>query len=357
MKKDAKIYVAGHTGLVGSAIVRKLNGTGYKNIIGKFASELDLRNQFAVKTFFAREKPEYVFLAAAKVGGIFANNTYPAEFIFDKLMIESNVIHASYKNRVKKLLFLGSSCIYPKECPQPIKEEYLLTGLLEPTNEAYALAKISGLKMCEYYRKQYDCDFISAMPTNLYGPGDNFNLETSHVLPAIIRKMHLAKCLENSDFESIRDDLNKRPINKIDGTASEYKIIELMQNFGIVLLPNTKCQLTLWGTGSPKREFLHVDDLAGALIFLMKRYSSYQHINIGTGKDLTIQKLTEVLKEIISFNGYINWDDKMSDGTPQKLLNVAKINNLGWKYNTNIFDGIENVYDWYKNNNQSKLNG
>ena len=348
MKKDSKIYVAGHTGLVGSAIVRKLVSEGYNNIIGKTSSELDLRNQFTVKSFFDREKPEYVFLAAAKVGGILANNTYPAEFIYDNLMIESNVIHASYKNRVKKLLFLGSSCIYPKECPQPIKEEYLLTGPLEPTNEAYAIAKISGLKMCEYYRKQYGCDFISAMPTNLYGPGDNFNLETSHVLPAIMRKMYLAKCLGESDFDSIRADLNKRPINKIDDKSSNHVIIKLLKNFGIIKLPSGECQLTLWGTGNAKREFLYVDDLADAVCYLMNKYSKKEHINVGTGEDISIKNLANLIKDNIGFNGEILWDTSKPDGTMQKLLFVEFLHNLNWRHKYSLSEGVRKLCNYYK---------
>jgi GDP-L-fucose synthase len=349
MKKDSKIYVAGHTGLVGSAIIRKLIHKGYENLIGKTFSELDLRNQLAVKSFFNQEKPEYVFLAAAKVGGIWANNTYPAEFIYDNLMIESNVIHSSFKNKVKKLLFLGSSCIYPKNCPQPIKEEYLLTGPLEQTNEAYALAKISGLKLCEYYRKQYGCDFISAMPTNLYGPGDNFDLNTSHVLPAILRKMHLAKCLESGDFKSIKFDLNKRPIDKITGEFSNDIIIDLLKKYGIIITQNNDCQITLWGSGSPKREFLSVEDLVEAILFLMNNYSSSSHINIGVGNDITIKELSSLIKTETSFKGKITWDKTKLDGTHQKRLNVEKINNLGWNSKTNIKSGIAGVYNWYKN--------
>ena len=348
MKKESIIYVAGHRGLVGSAIVRKLINEGYENILTQTSSELDLRNQFAVKSFMAREKPEYVILAAAKVGGIWANNTYPAEFIYDNLMIESNIIHASYTNQVTKLLFLGSSCIYPKNCPQPIKEEYLLTGPLEPTNEAYALAKISGLKMCQFYRKQYGCDFISAMPTNLYGPGDNFDLETSHVLPAIMRKMHLAKCLEDSDFDSIRIDLNKRPIKKIDGKSSNQVIRDLLENFGIVKLQSSKCQLKLWGTGSAMREFLFVDDLADAVYFLMKNYSKKEHINVGTGEDISIKNLANLIKDNIGFNGEILWDTSKSDGTMQKLLFVEFLHNLNWRHKYSLGEGVRKLWDYYK---------
>jgi GDP-L-fucose synthase len=350
MIKDSKIYVAGHTGLVGSAIVRKLVSEGYSNIIGKTSSELDLRNQFAVKTFFDRERPEYVFLAAAKVGGIWANNTYPAEFIYDNLMIESNVIHASFRNNVKKLLFLGSSCIYPKDSPQPIKEEYLLTGPLEPTNEAYALAKISGLKMCQFYRKQYGCDFISAMPTNLYGPGDNFDLETSHVLPAIMRKMYLAKCLKYLDFDSIQDDLNKRPINIIDGKSSRVAITELLNNYGIVILPSGECQLNLWGSGNPKREFLYIDDLADAVFTMMIKYSDNHHINVGSGVDITIRDLASMVSDIVGFSGKIYWDGSKPDGTNQKLLNIDSLQNLGWSQSYPLNEGIVLTYNSYINN-------
>ena len=347
MIKDSKIYVAGHTGLVGSAIVRKLVSEGYSNIIGKTSSELDLRNQYAVKSFFEREKPEYVFLAAAKVGGIFANNTYPANFIYDNLMIESNVIHTSYSNSVKKLLFLGSSCIYPKNCPQPIKEEYLLTGPLEPTNEAYALAKISGLKMCEYYRRQYGCDFISVMPTNLYGPGDNFDLETSHVLPAIIRKMHLAKCLENSDFANVRLDLNKRPFKDNIDQASDKEIILKLEKLGIKKEHKESYQLILWGTGLPKREFLHVNDLADSLLFLMMNYSEPNHINVGVGKDLMIQELSQIIKEVIGFNGMIKWNSIHPDGTMRKILNIEKLSKIGWEAKISLKKGIATLYRNY----------
>jgi len=359
MEKDAKIYVAGHRGLVGSAIVRKLRSEGYDNLILRTHSELDLTRQREVEEFFIKEKPEYVFLSAAKVGGILANNTYKADFIYNNMMIAFNIIHSSYKVKVKKLLFLGSSCIYPKNCPQPIKEDYLLTGSLEPTNEAYALAKISGLKMCDYYREQYGCDFISAMPTNLYGPNDNYNLETSHVLPAMIRKMHLAKCLEQNDLVTIREDLNKRPYStkeKYSTEMSDNEIIKLLQSFGINI-NNSKLKtnnstfnevaLTLWGSGSPYREFLHVDDLADSLLFLINNYSDYGHINVGTGEDLTIKELAETVKKIVGFNGCINWDTSKLDGTPQKLLDVYKINKTGWKDKISLKDGIEKVYGSY----------
>ncbi|NLL28818.1 MAG: GDP-L-fucose synthase [Bacteroidales bacterium] len=305
MNIEDKIYVAGHNGLVGSAIVRNLLQNGYKNIIYKSSKELDLRNQSAVNLFFENEKPDYVFVAAAKVGGIFANNTFPAEFIYDNLMIESNIINAAYLNNVKKLLFLGSSCIYPKKAQQPIREEYLLTGPLEPTNEAYALAKISGIALCKFYRRQYGCDFISAMPTNLYGINDNFDLNSSHVLPAMIRKFHEAKM-------------------------------------------ESKNEVVIWGTGTPLREFLFVDDLADALLVLMKKYSDEMHINVGTGEDISIADLAQTIKSVVGFNGNIVYDKSKPDGTPRKLLDVSRINALGWKHKTNLVDGIEKVYSWYK---------
>jgi len=304
MEKNSKIYVAGHTGLVGSAILRSLRGNGYHNIIFKEFSELDLRNQLSVEQFFSSEKPEYVFLAAAKVGGIHANNTYPAEFLYDNLMIESNIINSAWKNGVEKLLFLGSSCIYPKLSQQPIKEEYLLSGYLEPTNEAYAIAKIAGIELCKFYRRQYGANFISAMPTNLYGINDNFNLETSHVLPALIRKIHEAKI---------------------------YK------------LPN----VVMWGSGKPLREFLYVDDLADALLFLMNNYNQESHVNVGTGEDISIADLTILIKAIVGYEGQIINDTSKPDGTPRKLLDVSLLNSLGWKYKTSLKKGIETVYNWY----------
>ena len=304
MEKNSKIYVAGHRGMVGSAIVRRLEENGYTNIIYKTSSELDLKNQASVEKFFQDEKPEYVFLAAAKVGGIHANNTYPAEFIYDNLMIEANIIHASYKNSVKKLLFLGSSCIYPKFAPQPIKEEYLLTGSLEETNEAYAIAKITGIELCKFYRRQYGCDFISAMPTNLYGINDNFNLETSHVMPALIRKFHEAK------------------------------------------LNNSK-EVVMWGTGKPRREFMYVDDLADSLVHLMLNYSDEIHVNLGTGEDIEIGELANLIKEIVGYEGEIVNDLSKPDGTPRKLLDVTRLESTGFKYKVELKDGIEKVYNWF----------
>ena len=307
MEKEAKIYVAGHRGMVGSAIVRKLQDLGYTNLVLKTSSELDLRDQVKVADFFAKEKPEYVFLAAAKVGGIVANNTYRADFLYENLAIQNNIIHASFVNKVKKLQFLGSSCIYPKLAPQPLKESYLLSGYLEETNEPYAIAKIAGIKMCEAYRAQYGCDFISVMPTNLYGPNDNYDLENSHVLPAMIRKFHEAK--ERGD-----------------------------------------ASMTLWGTGSPMREFLHADDLAEACVYLMESYSDSELVNIGTGIDVTIKELAETVKQIVGFEGEINWDTSRPDGTPRKLMDVSKLHGLGWKHKIELKDGIALAYQDFLTN-------
>jgi GDP-L-fucose synthase len=307
MEKDEKIYVAGHRGLVGSAIMRKLKKEGYNNLVYRTSSELDLRRQEKVEEFFKEEKPEYVILAAAKVGGIQANNTYSAEFLYDNLMIESNVIEAAYQNDVNKLLFLGSSCIYPKFADQPMKEDYLLSGKLESTNEGYAVSKITGLKLCEHYNKQYGTNFISAMPTNLYGPNDNFDLETSHVLPALIRKFHEAKV-------------------------------------------NDEDEVVIWGTGKPRREFLHVDDLADALLFLMNNYNGDQFVNVGVGKDISILELAELIKDIVGFEGEIVNDTSKPDGTPRKLLDVSRLSEIGWEANIGLREGIKNTYKWFKEN-------
>jgi len=307
VEKQARIYVAGHRGMVGSALVRKLQAEGYSQIITRTSSELDLRNQAAVADFFADERPDYVFLAAAKVGGILANNTYRAEFLYDNLMIESNIIHSAYKTGVKKLLFLGSSCIYPKLAPQPLKEEYLLSGYLEPTNEPYAIAKITGIKLCEAYRSQYGCNFISAMPTNLYGPNDNYDLNGSHVLPALIRKFHEAK-------------VNNLPTVEV------------------------------WGTGSPRREFLHADDLADACFFLMENYDDELFVNIGTGEDVTIREVAELIKEIVGFEGELRWNTDKPDGTPRKLMDVSRLHSLGWKHATELKDGLEKTYQDFLTN-------
>lgn len=348
MDKKAKIYVAGHRGMAGSAILRKLEKAGYTNFILKTSKELDLRNQEKVNSFFKQEKPEYVFLAAAKVGGIIANNTYKAEFLYDNLTIQSNVIHNSFLYGVTKLLFLGSSCIYPKHAPQPLKEEYLLTGELEPTNEPYAIAKIAGIKMCDAYRSQYGCNFISAMPTNLYGPNDNYNLETSHVLPALIRKMYLGKALATNDWNAIRRDLNLRPIESITGSNSENEIKFILKRYGINN-DSKDTTITLWGTGEPLREFLHVDDLANACFFLMQNFNDAGFVNVGTGKDLSIKDLAEMIKNILGYTGKINWDITKPDGTPRKLMDIKKIEQRGWQSDISIKQGIQNTVENYFN--------
>lgn len=304
MNEDSKIYIAGHAGLVGSALLRCLQSHGYTNILTRSIEQLDLRNQQLVNSFFQREQPEYVFIAAAKVGGIFANATCPADFLYDNIMIATNIIHAAFANNVKKLLFLGSSCIYPKQCPQPIREEYLLTGPLEITNEAYAIAKIAGIKLCQSYYKQYNARFIACMPTNLYGPGDNFDFDSSHVIPGIIAKMHHAK--------------NKNSTH-----------------------------IDLWGSGQPRREFLFVDDLAQALLLIMHKYETNEPINIGTGSDITIAELALVIKNIVEYQGTICWNTNKPDGTMQKLLDVRRIGQLGWQAETNLKDGLQKTYDWY----------
>jgi GDP-L-fucose synthase len=363
MEKTAKIYIAGHNGMVGSAIARNLAELGYTNHVYTPYPPFDLTDQQIVADFFAKEKPEYVFLAAAKVGGIMSNNTYRAQFLYENLMIQNNIIHQSYKHGIKKLLFLGSSCIYPGNCPQPIKEEYLLTGELEYTNEPYAIAKIAGIKMCESYNIQYGTNFVSVMPTNLYGPNDNYNLETSHVLPALIRKMHLGKCLENNDWDSIRKDLKKYPVEGVNDTFPESKILEKLSKFGVQIIepaPSTQHPVTiaLWGTGSPYREFLYVDDLADACVFLMQKVDFNDlapvkgpllntHINIGTGCDQTINELAGMIKKIVGFQGQLRWDNTKPDGTYRKLLDVSKINRLGWKEKISLKDGLNMVYNKY----------
>jgi GDP-L-fucose synthase len=323
-------------------MVRKLRSEGYSNLILRTHEELDLMRQAEVEAFFKTEKPEYVFLAAAKVGGILANNTYPAEFIFENLMIETNVIHHAYKTGVKKLLFLGSSCIYPRDCPQPMKEEYLLSGKLEPTNEPYAVAKIAGIKMCRSYNRQYGTRFISVMPTNLYGPGDNFDLETSHVLPALIRKFHEAK-LTALEVEGERLEAEDKSSGVASGlkrstppTSSERSERSLNDSF-----------VTIWGTGSPRREFLHVDDLADACVFLMNRYEDSEMINIGCGTDISIRELADLIKDIVGFKGTIRYDRSKPDGTPRKLLDVSKLQALGWRPKMSLREGIERTYRWY----------
>jgi GDP-L-fucose synthase len=383
MERNSKIYVAGGTGLVGSAIIRKLKEKGYKNIISTYHNrkpidedvkwfKLDLTNQNQVEGFFKTEKPEYVFLAAAKVGGIWANNVYRADFIYQNLQIQNNVIHQSFLNNVKKLLFLGSTCIYPKNCPQPIKEEYLLTAPLEYTNEPYAVAKIAGIKMCESYNLQYGTNFLSVMPTNLYGYYDNFDLEKSHVLPALIRKVHLGKALEEGNWEEIRKDLDKNPIENINGKASKEEILDILSKYGVKKEDN-KVQVEIWGTGKPKREFLWSDDMADACVYLMENidfidvvkweYSdidkeklrlSYTnreirntHINIGTGKDISIKDLASLIKEIVGFKGNLYFNSSKPDGTMRKVTDVSKLHSLGWKHKVELEEGIKKLYEWY----------
>ena len=352
MNKDSKVYLAGHDGLVGSAIHRGLISHGYSDIITRRFTELDLRNQSETEDFFKTEKPEYVFLAAAKVGGIIANSTYKAEFIYDNIMIASNVIHASWKYGVKKLLNLGSSCIYPKLAPQPLKEEYLLSGYLEPTNDAYAVAKIAAIKMCNSYNEQYGTNFISAMPTNLYGPFDNFNLETSHVLPAILRKMHLGKCLDNNDWGAINSDLDKNPVEGITGSSFENDKVRVLRKYG-VSAESSGVVVTLWGDGTPMREFLYSEDLAEAAIYLMENtgHSSLAEgfINIGSGTDISIKELSDLIKEITGFTGTIKWDTGKPNGTPKKLMDISLIERMGWKRKYSFIDGIKKYYSWYLN--------
>ncbi len=360
MTKQSKIYIAGHRGMVGSALMRRFNSAGYTNLVVRTHQELDLLDQQAVFEFLSTEKPEWVIVAAAKVGGIMANNTYRGQFIYENLAIEANLIHGAHQAGIDNLLFLGSSCIYPRDCPQPMKEEYLLTGPLEQTNEPYAIAKIAGIKLCENYYRQYGRNYFSVMPTNLYGPNDNYNLETSHVLPALLRKMHLAKCLADEDWNAIRRDLNKIPIDNVNGTASKEKILTTLQKHGIAnhQPPTANGQLTLWGTGSPFREFLHVDDLADACVYLMENiraedvYSEgISHLNIGTGKDITIRELAEMIKAIVGFEGELRWDTSKPDGTPKKLLDVSRIKDLGWEAAVDLIDGINRIIaekEWRK---------
>ena len=387
MDKNAKIYIAGHTGMVGSAITRRLREMGFTNIIGRTMEELDLTDQQAVTDFFDVEKPEYVVLAAAKVGGIMANDTYRAQFIYENLMIEANIVHQAYLHGVKKLLFLGSSCIYPKNATQPLKEEYLLTGELEQTNEPYAIAKIAGIKLCESYYRQYGCNFISVMPTNLYGPNDNYNLETSHVLPAIIRKMHLARCLETSNWEAIRKDLDRRPIEGINGNSPDDEILAILKKYGISVdshetpdpsvtrhvsrvTTSSRVTLTLWGTGKVFREFLHVDDMASACVKILaeinvddlvtrhasrvtssspvtRHASRVTFLNIGTGQDQTIADIAAMIRAVVGFTGDLRWDSIKPDGTFKKLLDVSMLNELGWRPSYSLHEGILSVYHKY----------
>lgn len=403
MEKSSNILVAGATGLVGSAIVRELLRSGYTNIIGTYRSKnpermyryfkehiekeylkfikIDLTNQQETEKLFKDLRPEYVFLAAAKVGGIWANNIYRADFIYQNLQIQNNVIHFSYKYSVKKLLFLGSTCIYPRNCPQPMKEEYLLTNILEYTNEPYAIAKIAGLKMCESYNLQYGTNFISVMPTNLYGYWDNFDLETSHVISALIRKMHLAKCLEENKWEEIRKDLDTRPIEGTNGKASKKEIIDILGKYGI-RKRNGQVSVEIWGTGKPKREFLWADDLANACVFLMEKinfedivnliYSDLPelnscscnpldlvkegkeirntHLNVGTGEEISIKDLSYLIKRVVGFKGELFFNPKKPDGTPRKVTDVSRMRKLGWKHKVSLEEGLQKLYEWYINN-------
>lgn len=373
MNKTSKIFVAGGTGMVGSAIIRRLIEKGYSNIISNYHIRppsfsnfqhavkfypLDLTRQLDTEEFFHSHLPEYVFLAAAKVGGILANNTYKAQFIYENIVIASNIIHASYKFGVKKLLNLGSSCIYPKLAPQPMKEEYLLSGPLEPTNEPYAIAKITAIKLCRYYNEQYGTNFISCMPTNLYGPNDNFNLETSHVLPALIRKFHLARLLEEGNLDGIKKDFKRYPIGfGLDdqlNLADSNSVFQTLRSLGIIS-SNNEVTVTLWGTGNVYREFLHVDDLADGCVFLMenidanhmKKLNEDYFVNIGTGEDLTIKELTSIIRSIVSFKGRIDHDPSKPDGTPKKLLDVKILHQLGWKAKITLEEGIRSTYNWY----------
>jgi GDP-L-fucose synthase len=366
MNKDSKIYVAGHLGLVGSALWKNLQSKGYTNLIGKTINELDLMDAREVNTFFAEEKPEYVILAAAKVGGIVANNTYRGQFIYENLMIQNNVIHAAYLNQVKKLLFLGSTCIYPAEAPQPMSEDSLLTGPLEYTNEPYAIAKIAGIKLCESYNLQYGTNYISVMPTNLYGPNDNFDLEKSHVLPAMLRKMHLGKCLEENNWDAILEDLNKRPIEEISGSHSPDEIIAILSKYGIRINHSKGVSVEIWGTGSPMREFLWSEEMADACVFLMenidfqdvianqvKQSVSHEvrntHINIGTGLEISICDLAFLIREKIDFKGKLEFNTSKPDGTMRKLTNPDKLHALGWRHQIEIDEGINRLYQWYLN--------
>ena len=343
MDSKSKIYVAGHRGLVGSAILRTLQEKGYKNLCFKTSKELDLRRQQDTEDFFEKERPEYVFLAAARVGGILANSTYKAEFIYDNIAVSVNTIHASHKTGVKKLLNLGSSCIYPKFSPQPMKEDYLLTGCLEPTNEPYAIAKIAAIKLCQYYNEQYGTNFMSVMPTNLYGPNDNFNLETAHVLPALIRKFHLARLLKEKRYDDAKKDIQRFH------TGFDLDL-NLDLNLNLAKLGITPESVTLWGTGEPYREFLYVDDLADASIFLMENHNARdvgEFVNIGKGEDIRINELALLIKGIVGFEGEIRYDPSKPDGTPRKLLDISRMSSLGWLPKTSLEEGIKKTYKWY----------
>lgn len=357
MEKNAKIYVAGHRGLVGSAIWKNLEKKGYTNLVGRTHKELDLMDGVAVKSFFDAEQPDYVILAAAFVGGIMANSIYRADFIYRNLQIQQNVIGESFRHNVKKLLFLGSTCIYPREAPQPIPETALLTSPLEYTNEPYAIAKIAGLKMCESFNLQYGTNYIAVMPTNLYGPNDNFDLVTSHVLPAMMRKMHLAKMLMENDWDGLRKDLNRRNVGNVSGKSSNEEIVSMLAGYGI-----GTDSLTLWGTGRPIREFLWSEDMADASVYVMEHIDfkdTYKegehdirncHINIGSGREITISRLAGLIKETVRYDGNILWDASKPDGTMRKLTDVSKLHALGWRHSMEIEDGVRTLYDWYINN-------
>ena len=371
MKKDAKIFVAGHRGLVGSAIIRNLKQKGFTNTITRSRQELDLTKCDKVAEFFLEQQPEYVFLAAAKVGGIIANDNYRADFIYENLMIQTNVIHHSYLLGVKKLMFLGSTCIYPKVCPQPIKEEYLMTGPLEYTNEPYAIAKLAGFKMCESYNLQYGTNFLSVMPSSLYGPGDNFDLETSHVLPALIRKMHLGKVLKENDWRSLRNDLNTRPIEGVTGNNERQEILEVLKKYGVIgkfqgpWSSESEALLEIWGTGKPLREFLWSDDLADACVYLMENCNfsdvldirkreknntqgiTNTHINIGTGTDISIAQLASIVQQSIEFKGELYFNSDKPDGTMKKLSDTSRIRTLGWRHQVELEEGVNRLYQWY----------
>ena len=373
MNKENKIYIAGHNGLVGSAILKNLQEKGYTNFVLRSHQELDLTNQQAVLDFFAQEQPEYVFLAAAKVGGIMANSIYRGQFIYENLMIQNNIIHASYLNKVKKLLFLGSTCIYPRDAPQPMPEDCLLTSPLEYTNEPYALAKIAGIKICESYNLQYGTNYISVMPTNLYGPNDNFDLEKSHVLPALLRKIYLGKCLEENNWDAIQKDLDKNPIEGINGLATENEILTILEKYGLrVIRQNSgnSCSVEIWGTGTPLREFLWSEEMADACVYLMENTDFKDviadnhcnpcqsvksvsqevrntHINIGTGKEISIKDLANQIKETIGFKGKLIFNSSKPDGTMRKLTDVSKLHALGWHHQIEIEEGVEKLYRWY----------
>jgi len=367
MDKLSKIYVAGHLGLVGSALWKNLQSKGYTNLIGRTLEELNLMDTNAVNGFFEQEKPEYVILAAAKVGGIVANNTYRGQFIYENLMIQNNVIHAAYLSKVKKLLFLGSTCIYPRDAPQPMTENCLLTDPLEYTNEPYAIAKIAGIKLCESYNIQYGTNFISVMPTNLYGPNDNFDLEKSHVLPAMLRKMFLGKCLEEKNWDAIQEDLNKRPIEGISGTNEKEEILTILSKYGIRLNISESGQsvsVEIWGTGAPMREFLWSEEMADACVFLMENIDFQDvnhassglsatneirntHINIGTGKEVSIRELANLIREKVGFSGELDFNTSKPDGTMRKLTDPSKLHKLGWHHQIEIGEGIEKLFDWY----------